>query len=171
MADLDTADASTVQCNYCGEPFEVEDDYDEDNHPTQHVVVPVQCDKGCFCSEAHRSQAMYEAQDEQGRRALRRYYLGAVLINETSNMGVKITQEWGIDYDPFRADEVALALSPDGGTRGKEGVEDDCDALLLPHDARKIIWNGLEEIACARKKLAEVETALKALKGLRGVMG
>ena len=71
MVDLE--DVRNVQCNYCQKPFDIEDDEDDEGHPFEIVNVPVECDKGKFCSEAHRAQAMYEAQDEAGREVLRRY--------------------------------------------------------------------------------------------------
>jgi hypothetical protein len=72
---IDLEDVRNVQCNYCQQPFEIEDDEDEDGHPVPVVDVPVECDKGKFCSKAHRAHAMYEAQDEAGRTVLRRLFL------------------------------------------------------------------------------------------------
>ncbi len=195
MADLD--DVRNVQCNYCQKPFDIEPAAPEDGYPDPEIDVPVECDKGKFCSEAHRVQAMYEAQDEVGRKCLRRYYLGASIMLENLTSATRIMEEWELDEveseDPHA---VASALSPEGGISGKEGVEDDCDALLVPKATRAIIWNALfdgkmaaemavyraeqiqylgdeykaSEIARTKEKVAAIEAAMVALNGLRGVL-
>jgi hypothetical protein len=192
---VDLENALDTMCNYCGEPFEIEDDFDDDGHPVQVVNVPVECGKGKFCSEAHRAQAMYEAQDEAGRRTLRRLYLGAQLMLEHRREALEIVGDWDEDTDLADINEIASCLSPEGGIGGKEGAEDDCEALLLPEAARKVIWDGLYEgrraaalevmranqiagaseykdgeVARAKAKLAEAVAALRALEGLRSVV-
>ena len=128
---VDLADVTQTMCNYagCTEEFETCNDLG-----AVHVFVPVECAKGNFCCEEHRAQAMYEAQNENDRHMLRRYYLGAQLMVEYRRAATDIMKAWDVD-DPYaedQADAVACALSPQGGTLGKEGVEDDCEALLMP---------------------------------------
>ena len=194
MVDLE--DVRNVQCNYCQRPFEIEEDEDEGGHPVPVVDVPVECDKGKFCCEAHRAQAMYEAQDEAGRKCLRRYYLGAALESEYSRAVGKIVDEWELDVLGAHPDARMEILSPEGGISGKEGAEDDCDALLMPKATRAIIWNALfdgkmaaemavyraeqikylgdeykaSEIARTKEKVAEIEAAMVALNGCTGVL-
>jgi hypothetical protein len=195
---IDLEDVRNVQCNYCQQPFEIEEDEDEDGHPVPVVDVPVECDKGKFCCEAHRAQAMYDAQDEAGRTVLRRLFLGASLIEEYHKDAATLVNGWDEDADLEIASEVLESLSPEGGIRGKEGAEDDCDALLMPKAARSIIWNALfegkmaaelavfhaeqmnatylgeqykaDEMARAKEKVAAIEAAMVALNGLRGVL-
>ena len=193
---IDLEDVRNVQCNYCQKPFEIEDDEDEDGHPVPVVDVPVECDKGKFCCESHRSQAMYDAQDEAGRECLRRYYLGACLMIENRVRATLRMEGWGLDESGDDPEQVECALSPEGGIRGKEGAEDDCDALLMPKDTRAIIWNALfdgkmaaemavysaeqikylgdeykaSEIAHAKEKVAAIEAAMVALNGLTQVL-
>lgn len=186
-------------CDYCHNQFEIEEDVDEDDHPVPVVNVPVECDKGNFCCEAHRAQAMYEAQDEAGKEVLRRYHLGAMLMLEYRKQAEPIMNDWEINYggadDP---EEVAYGLSPEGGIHGEESAEDDCDALLMPKAVRQIIWNALfdgkmaaevavlhaeqmnatylggqykaKEIVLAKEKLASIEAAFAALNGCTEVL-
>ena len=194
MADLE--DVRNVQCNYCQRPFDIEPAAPEDGYPDPEVDVPVECDKGKFCCEAHRAQAMYEAQDEAGRECLRRYYLGAALESEYSRAVGKIVDEWELDVLGAHPDARMEILSPEGGIRGKGGAEDDCDALLMPKATRSIIWNALfdgkmaaemaiyraeqikylgdeykaSEIARTKEKVAEIEAAMVALNGCTGVL-
>jgi hypothetical protein len=193
---VDLKDVRNVQCNYCQRPFDIEPAAPEDGYPDPEVDVPVECDKGRFCCEAHRAQAMYEAQDEAGREALRRYYLGAALESEYSRVVGKIVDEWGLDALGAHPDVRMEILSPGGGSREKECVEDDCDALLMPKATRSIIWNALfdgkmaaemavyraeqikylgdkykaSEIARTKEKVAEIEAARFALNGLTQVL-
>jgi hypothetical protein len=195
---IDLEDVRNVQCNYCQQPFEIEEDEDEDGHPVPVVDVPVECDKGKFCCEAHRAQAMYDAQDEAGRTVLRRLFLGASLIEEYHKDAATLVNDWEDDCDLETPSEILTCLSPEGGIRGKEGAEDDCDALLMPKAARSIIWNALfegkmaaelavfhaeqmnatylgeqykaDEMARAKEKVAAIEAAMVALNGLRGVL-
>jgi hypothetical protein len=194
MVDLE--DVRNVQCNYCQKPFDIEPAAPEDGYDEPEIDVPVECDKGKFCSEAHRAQAMYEAQDEAGRTVLRRLFLGASLIQEYHKAADKLVDDWEDDCDLETPSEILTCLSPDGGISGKEGAEDDCDALLMPKATRAIIWNGLfegkmaaemavyraeqikylgdeykaSEIARTKEKVAAIEAAMVALNGLRGVL-
>jgi hypothetical protein len=193
---IDLEDVRNVQCNYCQQPFEIEGDEDSEGHPIQTVDVPVECDKGKFCCEAHRAQAMYEAQDEAGRECLRRYYLGACLMIENRVHATLRMEEWELDESGDDPEQVECALSPKGGIGGKEGAEDDCDALLMPKATRAIIWNALfdgkmaaemavyraeqiqylgveakaSEIARTKEKVAAIEAAMVALNGLTQVL-
>ena len=188
---IDLEDVRNVQCNYCQQPFDIEDGYDE-----PEIDVPVECDKGKFCCEAHRVHAMYEAQDEAGREVLRRYYLGAALMEENWRSGKAIMDAWENGVEEHDSGCVASALSPEGGISGKEGVEDDCDALLVPKATRATIWNALfdgkmagemavyraeqiqylgeeykaSEIARTKEKVAAIEAAMVALNGLTQVL-
>jgi hypothetical protein len=194
MTDLH--ETTAIQCNQCGEPFEIEPPAPD--YPQEEIIVQVECDKGKFCCEPCRAQAMYEAQDEDGRKALRRMYLGLRLVLENRRDVNEIFSAWDIgpviDGDPA----AMTALSPEGGVHGKEGPEDECESLLMPAGARKLIWNGLwkgrfaatlelvraeqmdatylgevykaEVVAVAKKKLADAEAAFKALEELRSVM-
>ena len=200
MVDLE--DVRNVQCNYCQRPFEIEEDEDEGGHPVPVVDVPVECDKGKFCCEAHRAQAMYEAQDEAGRKCLRRYYLGAALASENHRVVERIVEDWDIEllWDRAECDADLWALFPElfpeESISGKEGAENDCDALLMPKATRSIIWNALfdgkmaaemavyraeqikylgdeykaSEIARTKEKVAEIEAAMVALNGCTGVL-
>jgi hypothetical protein len=196
MVDLE--DVRNVQCNYCQNPFDIEPAAPEDGYDEPEIDVPVECDKGKFCSEAHRAQAMYEAQDEAGRTVLRRLFLGASLIEEYHKAADKLVDDWEDDCDLETPSEILTCLSPEGGIRGKEGAEDDCDALLMPKDTRAIIWNALfdgkmaaemavfhaehmnatylgeqykaDEMARAKGKLARVEDAFAALNGCTGIL-
>ena len=193
---IDLEDVRSVQCNYCQNPFEIEEDEDENGHLVLVVDVPVECDKGMFCCEAHRAQAMYEAQDEVGRTVLRRLFLGASLIEEYHKDAETLVNGWDEDADLEIVSEVLESLSPEGGIYGKEGAEDDCDALLMPKATRSIIWNALfdgkmaaemavyraeqikylgdeykaSEIARTKEKVAEIEAAMVALNGCTGVL-
>ena len=194
MVDLE--DIRNVQCNYCQKPFDIEPAAPEDGYDEPEIDVPVECDKGKFCCEAHRAQAMYEAQDEAGREVLRRYYLGAALMEENWRSGKAIMDAWENGAEEHDSGCVASALSPEGGISGKEGVEDDCDALLMPKATRAIIWNALfdgkmaaemavyraeqikylsdeykaSEIARTKEKVAAIEASMVALNGCRRVL-
>ena len=194
MVDLD--DVRNVQCNYCQKPFDIEPAAPEDGYDEPEIDVPVECDKGKFCCEAHRAQAMYEAQDEAGRTVLRRLFLGASLIEEYHKDADKLVDDWEDDCDLETPSEILTCLSPEGGISGKEGAEDDCDALLMPKDTRAIIWNALfdgkmaaemavyraeqikylgdeykaSEIARTKEKVAAIEAAMVALNGLTQVL-
>ena len=193
---IDLEDVRNVQCNYCQKPFDIEPAAPEDGYPDPAIDVPVECDKGKFCSEAHRAQAMYEAQDEAGRVVLRRLFLGASLIKEYHKDAATLVNGWESDADLEIVADVLNSLSPEGGIRGKEGAEDDCDALLMPKDTRAIIWNALfdgkmaagmavyraeqikylgdeykaSEIARTKEKVAAIEAAMVALNGLTQVL-
>jgi hypothetical protein len=194
MVDLE--DVRNVQCNYCQKPFDIEPAAPEDGFPDPEIDVPVECDKGKFCCEAHRAQAMYEAQGEDGRTVLRRLLLGASLIEEYRRTALEIVEDWNEDADLGSAQDILECLSPDGGISGKEGAEGDCDALLMPKATRSIIWNALfdgkmaaemaiyraeqikylgdeykaSEIARTKEKVAEIEAAMVALNGCTGVL-
>jgi hypothetical protein len=193
---IDLEDVRNVQCNYCQKPFDIEPAAPEDGYDEPEIDVPVEIDKGKFCCEAHRVQAMYEAQDEAGREVLRRYYLGAALENEYSRAVGKIDDEWELDVLGAPPDVRMEILSPDGGISGKEGAGDDCDAKLMPKATRAIIWNALfdgkmaaemavyraeqikylgdeykaSEIARTKEKVAAIEAAMVALNGLRSIL-
>ena len=194
MVDLD--DVRNVQCNYCQKPFDIEPAAPEDGYDEPEIDVPVECDKGKFCCEAHRVQAMYEAQDEAGRTVLRRLFLGASLIEEYHKDADKLVDDWEDDCDLETPSEILTCLSPEGGISGKEGAEDDCDAKLMPKATRAIIWNALfdgkmaaemavyraeqikylgdeykaSEIARTKEKVAAIEAAMVALNGLTQVL-
>jgi hypothetical protein len=194
MVDLD--DVRNVQCNYCQKPFDIEPAAPEDGYPDPEIDVPVECDKGKFCSEAHRAQAMYDAQDEAGRTVLRRLFLGASLIEEYHKDADKLVDDWEDDCDLETPSEILTCLSPEGGISGKEGAGDDCDAKLMPKATRAIIWNALfdgkmaaemavyraeqiqylgdeykaSEIARTKEKVAAIEAAMVALNGCKGVL-
>ena len=193
---IDREDVSLVQCNQCNKPFEQDEDLDSNDVPSTFVSVPVECDKGNFCSEACRARAMYEAQDEAGKKILRRYYLGAQLMYDYRRDAEKLVKDWDL-YIGGDAEDVCVALSPDGGVRGVPGPEDDCEALLVPKDVRKVLWNGLwmgrraaiadvaraeehvkqwdteywqKELADAKLRLVAAEESLHALEALRTVV-
>jgi hypothetical protein len=199
---IDPDDVLETQCNRdgCGQPFEPEDDEDDEGHPIPVLIVPVECAKGRFCSEQCRAQVMYEAQGEDGRRVLRRYYLGTQLMAENRKRVEQMAAEWDIDldYDPeegHHESRRAFALSPDGGVRGEEGIEDDAEtAYLLEDKDRQVVWSALydartqarleviraeqinatylgesykdAELSRAKKKLDEAEAALQILDSL-----
>lgn len=140
---IDAQETSTVQCNQCQEPFEVDADADDQGRPVQVVDIPVECSQGNYCSDSCRAQAMYEQADSAGKETLRRYYLGAQLMVENRRPAEAIMQEWELDYDAVDCDSVACALSPDGGIYGKPGVEDDCEGVLLDKVTRQVVWQGL----------------------------
>ena len=195
---IDLEDVRNVQCNYCQKPFDIEPAAPEDGYDEPEIDVPVECDKGKFCSEAHRAQAMYEAQDESGRECLRRYYLGASLASENHRAVERIVEDWDIDllWDRAECDADLWALFPEGSIGGKEGAEDDCDALLMPKATRAIIWNALfdgkmaaemavyraeqikylgdeykaSEVARTKEKVAAIEAAMVALNGCKVVL-
>ena len=131
-------------CANCGEQFEIEAGEDEDGHKVPHVEVPVECDKGNFCSEQCRMQAAYAQAEPEMQKAMRRVYLGATLLSDAQGV-MDYLNGWEVwpdnAIDP--ADSVVAALSPDGGVLGKPGVEDDCEALLLPQNVRGAVWEAL----------------------------
>jgi hypothetical protein len=185
-------------CDYCHNKFEIGEDEDDDGHPVPVVDVPVECDKGKFCCEAHRAQAMYAAQDAVGRTVLRRLFLGASLIEEYHKDAEMLVNGWDEDADLKIVADVLNSISPEGGIYGEEGTEDDCDALLMPKAAKSLIWNGLfegkmaaemavfhaeqmnatylgerykvNEIARAKGKLSQIESAFAALNGCSAVI-
>ena len=191
MKVIDRNDTETMQCNQCQEGFETDTDLDSNDNPAEFVTIPVECEKGNFCSDACRARAMYEAQDDAGKLALRRFYLGAQLLSDHKLPVERIMKEWDIDFDSDIDDAIVCALSPDGGVRGVPGPEDDCEAYLMDVTARKIIWDGLymgqraaigvvvryemavadrpgdaywqEELDKAKVRLLNAETALKTL--------
>jgi hypothetical protein len=193
---IDLEDVRNVQCNYCQKPFDIEPAAPEDGYPEPEIDVPVECDKGKFCCESHRAQAMYDAQDEAGRTVLRRLFLGASLIEEYHKAADKLVDDWEDDCDLEKPSEILTCLSPEGGIGGKEGAEDDCDALLMPKATRAIIWNALfdgkmaaemavyraeqiqylgdeykaSEIARTKEKVAAIEAAMVALNGCKVVL-
>jgi hypothetical protein len=195
---IDLEDVRNVQCNYCQQPFEIEPAAPEDGYDEPEIDVPVECDKGKFCCDGCRAHAMYEAQDEAGRECLRRYYLGASLASENHRAVERIVEDWDIEllWDRAECDADLWALFPEGSISGKEGAEDDCDALLMPKDTRAIIRNALfdgkmaaemavyraeqikylgdeykaSEIARTKEKVAAIEAAMVALNGCKGVL-
>lgn len=192
--DLET---SAIQCNYCGEPFESEED-----EGRVIFIVPVECAKGKFCSEACRARAAYDQSDPDVQRAMRRLYLGSILVADNVRAVEQYLEGWegeeALDV-PIMTDVIVI-LSPDGGTIGNEGVEDDCMAKLMPPSAGKAIWDGLykarilarqdisraertltlgthlspeyweKQIADAKEQAAKIDAALVALEGLRVVV-
>jgi hypothetical protein len=195
---IDRQDISMVQCNYCQEPFAQDEDLDWNDQPSTFVDIPVECDEGNFCGEECRAQAMYEAQTPKFRETLRKIYLGATLLNDNRAHAMAIMDAWDMDYNSDDTESILQALSPDGGIRGKEGVEDDCEALLVSKEASKVLWNGLymgrrlaignvvhaqqnvesypndeywaKGLAEANLLLADAEAALKALEALRPIV-
>ena len=193
---INLEDVTNIQCNRsgCDEPFEIEPA--GPGYPDPDITVPVECTKGKFCSQACRARAMYEAQDDAGKKVLRRYYLGAQLIGDNHREAKAIVEDWDIDLAAKDAAEDDLtAISPDGGTRGVLGPEDDaCDSFLMDKEARAIIWRGLyagrtaelhrltgyemrlaehpgdafwqKELDAAQKRLTDADAALKTLERL-----
>jgi hypothetical protein len=194
---IDRQDVSMVQCNYCQDPFTQDVDLDSNDQPATFVDIPVECDEGNFCGEECRAQAMYEAQTPADQLVLRRYYLGACLMVDYQRETDAILRKWGID-NPGDPEGAQIALSPEGGIRGKEGAEDDCEALLVSKEARKVLWNGLymgrrlaignvvraqqnvdsypndeywaKGLAEASLLLADADAVLKALEALRPIV-
>jgi hypothetical protein len=122
-------------CAQCSKEFKIEDG---------EVYVPVNCDKGNFCSEQCRALAMYASADFAMMKQMRRMFLACSILTYAQPV-LDYMESWEVypDFKPMQTDELSSCLSPDGGCVGVAGPEDDAEALLLPLAVRKQVWEAL----------------------------
>lgn len=192
---------SDRRCNLCQKEFPSELDYGPGHHESRTVwTIPVQTPKGNFCSEICRSKAMYEAQDEEGKRALRRLYLGLQAILNTYGATRRILEDWDVvplfNRELREINDLNKALSPDGQDTG---MEDATYCFLVAPEGKELLMRVLryakrsavleiakcaslrddsymrpeyvaEVAAEARGQLAEAEQACALVEGLERVI-
>jgi hypothetical protein len=130
---------SDRNCNLCQEEFPSELDYGPD-HPRMVWTIPVETLKGNFCSDFCRSKAMYEAQDEDTKQALRQLYLGLEAILNTYKATRRILEDWDVVplFNPElrKITDLNKTLSPDGQDTG---MEDDVFCFLVAPEGKELL--------------------------------